>query len=237
MKTKFSLCLYTAIAVTAAMAATSCKNGNDETGYYGTYHAVMPAADCPGIGTTVILDSNGVYTIEREYLERFSAYRETGKYTENEGKLTLISNDNDTSYLKIADGAMQWLDRQGNEITGDHADSYMLKRVLPLILPDKMEKENAKITGNWVEPVPGMPGQFQGISLQSEGKAESINMATLQYESWDRIGHVIFLNGKSIGNGMTIEFTDTLLIKSCTKDSLILASKDGMEIRYAKETL
>ena len=196
MKTNFSLCLYTAITVTAAMAVTSCKNGNDETGYYGTYHAVMPAADCPGISTTVILDSNGVYTIEREYLERFSAYRETGKYTENEGKLTLISNDNDTSYLKIADGAMQWLDRQGNEITGDLADSYMLKRVLPLILPDKMEKEKAKITGNWV-----------------------------------------FLNGKSIGNGMTIEFTDTLLIKSCTKDSLILANKDGMEIRYAKETL
>lgn len=234
MKTKFSLCLYTAIAVTAAMAATSCKNGNSENSYYGTYHAVMPAADCPGISTTVILDSNGFYTIEREYVERMSAYRETGKYTEKDGKLTLVSNENDTSYLKVADGVLQWLDMQGNEITGNMADSYILKRVLPVVLQDNAAK--GKITGNWIEPVPGMPGQFQGISLMEDGRAESINMATLQYESWDRIGNVIFLKGKSIGNGVTIQFTDTLLLKDCSMDSLTVMRKNGMEVNYTRKT-
>lgn len=32
------------------------------------------------------------------------------------------------------------------------------------------------IEGKWVEPVPGMEGQTQGIYLEEGGKASSINM-------------------------------------------------------------
>lgn len=38
------------------------------------------------------------------------------------------------------------------------------------------------IEGCWVEPVPGIPGMQQGFTLEADGKASSINMATLQYE-------------------------------------------------------
>jgi len=40
------------------------------------------------------------------------------------------------------------------------------------------------IEGAWVEPVPGMEEMQQGFVLAPGGKASSINMATLQYESW-----------------------------------------------------
>lgn len=232
MKTGIPFIKFIALAL-AIVAVASCKSGNSKADYYGTYHAIMPAADCPGISTTVILDSNGSYAIEREYLERMYAYREKGKYTVSEDRLTLISEENDTTCLKMTDGLLLWLDRQGNEISGDLADGYRLRRACGIIMPD--ETSGAALTGEWIEPIPGMPGQFQGISLKEKGRAESINMATLQYENWDRIGGLLFLKGKSIGNGQTIDFTDTLLIKGLTADSLTVV-RDGVEIRYARKT-
>jgi len=232
MKTGIPFIKFIALAL-AIVAVESCKSGNSKADYYGTYHAIMPAADCPGISTTVILDSNGSYAIEREYLERMYAYREKGKYTVSEDRLTLISEENDTTCLKMTDGLLLWLDRQGNEISGDLADGYRLRRACGIIMPDGTS--GAALTGEWIEPIPGMPGQFQGISLKEKGRAESINMATLQYENWDRIGGLLFLKGKSIGNGQTIDFTDTLLIKGLTADSLTVV-RDGVEIRYARKT-
>ena len=88
--------------------------------------------------------------------------------------------------------------------------------------------------GAWVEPVPGMEGQVQGINIEEGGIASSVNMATLVYESWKQEGDQLVLTGKSIGNGQTIEFADTMAIKNLTPDSLILDNQ-GMEIRYAKQ--
>ena len=79
---------------------------------------------------------------------------------------------------------------------------------------------NTDIVGTWTQPIPGMEGSEQGFVLENEGKASSVNMATLQYETWDKIGNVIFLKGKSLGNGQTIEFTDTLVVASLTADTL-----------------
>ncbi len=47
---------------------------------------------------------------------------------------------------------------------------------------------NASIEGSWVEPVPGMPGMQQGFVLDGDGSASSINMATLKYEAWKKVG-------------------------------------------------
>ena len=92
---------------------------------------------------------------------------------------------------------------------------------------------DASIEGEWVEPVPGMENCMQGISLQAGGKASSVNMATLQYESWKREGSQLVLSGKSIGNGLTIPFSDTLLVEKLTQDSLIL-KKGTLVLRYSR---
>lgn len=90
------------------------------------------------------------------------------------------------------------------------------------------------IEGKWVEPVPGMKNQTQGINLEKGGKASSINMATLQYEKWEKQGNKLLLSGKSIGNSETINFTDTLIIVSCTNDKLKL-QKGTFTISYQKQ--
>ena len=64
------------------------------------------------------------------------------------------------------------------------------------------------VAGTWVEPIPGMPGKVQGFSLEEDGSASSVNMATLTTERWTREGDRLILEGKSIGNGQTIEYRD-----------------------------
>lgn len=78
------------------------------------------------------------------------------------------------------------------------------------------------VVGSWLEPVPGMPQMTQGFTLSDDGKAASVNMATLQYEQWTQQGDTLCLSGKSIGNRQTIDFTDTLIVKRLTADSLVL---------------
>lgn len=92
----------------------------------------------------------------------------------------------------------------------------------------------ATLEGSWVEPIPGMENLMQGITLSDAGEASSINMATLQYSSWAQLGDSIVLTGKSIGNGQTIEFTDTMRIEKLTMDSLVL-TQGAIVLRYSKQ--
>lgn len=88
--------------------------------------------------------------------------------------------------------------------------------------------------GKWVEPIPGMENQVQGIHLEEGGKASSINMATLQYENWNKDGNMLILSGKSIGNHQTISFSDTLTIEKLTDNELTL-KKGSLVIHYKKQ--
>lgn len=83
------------------------------------------------------------------------------------------------------------------------------------------------LEGNWVQPVPGLEGQTQGMSLQSGGAASSLNMATLLYESWSISGDTLTLTGTSVGNGQTIEFTQTYTFSMPDENTLILTGENG----------
>ena len=87
-----------------------------------------------------------------------------------------------------------------------------------------------EITGEWVEPVPGMEDMKQGFKLDEGGVATSINMATLRYTGWRQDGDLLILTGESIGNHQTISFTDTMQICKHTKDSLVLKSGNSERI-------
>lgn len=90
------------------------------------------------------------------------------------------------------------------------------------------------IEGSWVEPIPGMENQMQGVNLEKGGKASSINMATLQYEQWEQKDNLLILSGKSIGNHETVSFTDTLTIEKLTGNELVL-KKGNLTINYQKQ--
>ncbi len=83
-------------------------------------------------------------------------------------------------------------------------------------------QEKADPVGTWLQPVPGLSDMEQGFTLSADGKASSVGMATLQYETWRQEDGRLILTGRSIGNGQTIAFTDTFRIERLTPDSLVL---------------
>ena len=82
------------------------------------------------------------------------------------------------------------------------------------------------IQGKWIEPNPINADEVQGFELKQDGTASSINMATLAFQQWNLENGELLLKSQSIGNGQTIEGTDTLRIDKLNADSLVL-SRDG----------
>lgn len=92
------------------------------------------------------------------------------------------------------------------------------------------------LTGQWIEIMPANPKIRQGVILQDDGTAQSVGMATLQYDSWSLSdSQQLILNGKSIGNGQTLTFSDTLHIVSLNHDTLTLGKGDMYRIHYIRE--
>lgn len=89
------------------------------------------------------------------------------------------------------------------------------------------------LIGEWTESIPDMADMNQGFKLEENGKASSVNMSTLVYEKWKQKDSLLILNGKSIGNELTCDFSDTLTIKKITTDSLIVQRKTSL-LKYKK---
>ncbi len=95
-------------------------------------------------------------------------------------------------------------------------------------------KTEQMLVGNWIEVMPVSLDIVEGVTLEKDGKASSIGMHTLLYEKWETKDSKLMLWGKSIGNGQTIDFIDTLSIVSITPDSLILDKFGKYRITYYK---
>ena len=95
-------------------------------------------------------------------------------------------------------------------------------------------KGNESIIGQWTQPVPNMPQMRQGFVLGKDGKASSVNMSTLKYETWEKQNGRLILAGKSVGNRQTIAFSDTFAVEQPTQDRLIL-TKGDLKLEYSRQ--
>lgn len=93
----------------------------------------------------------------------------------------------------------------------------------------------AEAVGRWTMPDPIDPEGVMGVEIQVEGAVQSINMATLVYSSWELQGEAdkILLKGQSIGNGQTIDFTQTGVIAKDAEGKYTL-SIEGTDTVYTK---
>lgn len=87
--------------------------------------------------------------------------------------------------------------------------------------------------GSWVEPNPIEQNSNQGVKIEENGVASSINMNTLTYKSWMISRGRLVLNSESEGSGSPIECSDTFNIAKISKDSLVLMSLD-LTLRYGR---
>ncbi len=117
--------------------ATS-DNSMTSVDWVGTYQGILPCADCEGIKTQIVLNKHLSYILETQYLgkdEKVFQSKGAFKWDESGSKITL-DNENKQIY-QVGENRIFHLDKDGNRITGDLADKYI------------MEKENIELTGKY----------------------------------------------------------------------------------------
>ena len=117
---------------------TTADNSMTSIDWAGIYQGVLPCADCEGIKTQIVLNKDLSYALETSYIgknEKVFKTQGTFKWDENGSKITL-DNENKQIY-QVGENRIFHLDKDGNRITGDLADKYI------------MEKENIELTGKY----------------------------------------------------------------------------------------
>lgn len=97
----------------------------------------------------------------------------------------------------------------------------------------KIVVSRSPIVGGWVQPI-GVFDGVQGMQLEADGSASSINMATLLYNKWMVANDSLYLCGQSVGNGQTIDFNEAWHIDRLTADSLIISNNNIMQ-HYSRQ--
>ncbi|WP_297338492.1 copper resistance protein NlpE [Algoriphagus sp.] len=117
---------------TMEIPVTPEDNSMSALDWAGIYKGTLPCADCEGIETELALNQDGTYSYKTNYLGKNDALEEeyTGKFTWDEQGRTIQLEG-----LKGAPGKYQvgenqlWhLDQDGNRISGDLAENYILKK-------------------------------------------------------------------------------------------------------------
>ena len=99
----------------------------------GLYLGFYPCSDCQGIRTTLALNKNNTYVYISLYVGKSDReFVEKGKFSLGENGNTLVlspkKGSTTTQQYLIEDDMLIKLDEDGNRITKDGADGYILKR-------------------------------------------------------------------------------------------------------------
>lgn len=98
----------------------------------------------------------------------------------------------------------------------------------------KTEEKTNLLIGSWVEPNPINEKEMQGIKINTDGTAESINMATLLYKKWWKDADKLFLVSESIGNGSSSIDTTKYEIVKLNEKEIELKDRDYI-IKYKRK--
>ena len=107
-------------------------NSQNSLDWEGVYKGLLPCADCEGIETEIVLNSDLTFVKKTKYLgkEDMKGIDEKGSFSWNKDGSTIIlkSIDQDASHYKVGENTLIQLDTQGNIIKGDLAQMYILKK-------------------------------------------------------------------------------------------------------------
>lgn len=122
----------TPTAASEAVAVDSAHTAENSLDWNGTYKGVLPCADCEGIETELELNADKTYELKETYLGKGDgkAFESKGSFQFDANNTSVIKLDKtgDNRKYFVAEGYLKALDMEGNEITGDLADKYELKK-------------------------------------------------------------------------------------------------------------
>ncbi|MDR0799304.1 MAG: copper resistance protein NlpE [Dysgonamonadaceae bacterium] len=105
-------------------------NSQNSLNWDGTYVGEIPCADCPGINVSIVLNPDETYSVTYVYIDRKGEPSvTTGKFTWDEaGSVIKLDSQDLPPYYKVIENGLIQLDMEGNLITGELADKYVLKQ-------------------------------------------------------------------------------------------------------------
>ncbi|WP_341842161.1 lipocalin family protein [Chitinophaga caseinilytica] len=106
-------------------------------------------------------------------------------------------------------------------VTG--SDTIFIERPLePAVALDSVHIDSSLVPGRWVQPAEGVDTLLLGFQLKKGGKASSIQLESLKYQSWSLHKDTLLLHGLAGYSKADTTFlqTDTLLIRELSDTAL-----------------
>ena len=106
-------------------------NSRISVDWNGIYKGTIPCADCEGIQTELTLMEDGSFERRTTYLGKDGeTHSDSGNFTWNDAgsTVTLTLGDGETQQYQVGENMLFHLDREGNRITGDLAENYILMK-------------------------------------------------------------------------------------------------------------
>lgn len=98
----------------------------------GTYEGTLPAADCPGIKTVLIINADSTYQLQQDYIDRKDGHDEaSGVLQVLDGNVMMLvrPSSGEHSFYKVKDSkSIVMTDSLGNEPEGETAKLYVLTK-------------------------------------------------------------------------------------------------------------
>jgi uncharacterized lipoprotein NlpE involved in copper resistance len=126
-------------AKTEVTAAAARDNSQSSLDWSGSYKGVLPCADCSGVETEITLSKDLTYIAKFKYIGKSEAViSESGTFNWDQAgaKITLKGPKSNTLY-KVGENHIIQLDVDGNEISGELANNYILTKQLGQITDTK----------------------------------------------------------------------------------------------------
>ncbi len=135
-----------------AAGIVDTHNSQNALDWDGFYTGTLPCADCEGIYTTITLNTDGNYIKKNVYLGKSdAAFEESGSFTWNDAGTTItLKQANEPYSYFVGENTLTALDMEGNKITGEPANNYVLhKKFIALTgVKWKLIKLNGKDVSN-----------------------------------------------------------------------------------------
>lgn len=107
----------------------SAHHSQNSLDWNGTYEAIVPCADCPGIKSTLTLNKDKTFNITEEYIDRNSKNNDKGTFEWDASGSVITLNGKSAKYkYKVGENKLFQLDMDGKEIDGPNKDLYVFHK-------------------------------------------------------------------------------------------------------------
>lgn len=162
-------------SVTPAIGDTS-QNSLD---WNGVYEGILPCASCEGIKTTIILNQDLTFVQQVQHLgidERTWEKKGTFKWNEAGNRITLQGIEQAPNQFIVGENMLIQLDMNGDRISGDLADKYILNKVAQASMnEDSLTDIRWQLTEMMGKPVTKSENQREPIFLIFNSEENRVN--------------------------------------------------------------